>query len=214
MVNPNEIWVSSIFQQLANDENQNFKYIDLGIRDLAKEYGNMHLYQVVREYEEATPDVHKEKVDDLNIPMPRIRREVTDKDKKDFVKASLSKISDYFKYALKTIEKSENDLETEFTEKGQYDFEADIFISRSNKAHCRISLDIDYGGSAKSIKFAYGQHISEGSANEIIYVEDDGFDLFLKPMGMSMQHQTHEQTKDATEIAKYLWLVYIQALSY
>jgi len=214
MVSPNDIWASNIFRQLAIDEVSNFEFVDLGIRDLAKEYGKMHLFKVIRDYEQKeSNETNTEHIKEINIPIPKIKKKATDKEKMDFVKKSFLVISNYFEQALREIEKKDKEIESEYTKKSQYDIEANIYIHGNNKAHCKLFLDQDFSGAIKSIKFAHGRYITDNSANEIIQVEDDGYNLLLRPIGMLFSHKTPDQTKDAVEIAEYLWIAFTNIIS-
>jgi hypothetical protein len=61
---------------------------------------------------------------------------------------------------------------------------------------------------------AYSTDLSHGDSNynESLSVEEDGYAMFLKPMGMSFRHQLKDPKLTFEGAAEYLWEMFIEPL--
>jgi class 3 adenylate cyclase len=139
------------------------------------------------------------------IPLPKLEKEFSDKDRNTFLRDSFAAIVVYFKRGLKSLEKQYPAIATRFEEvtRQKYTFEIDARSGLKNA--CKIW--IHKPGSEEKISYGYGdfQGADDSSRNEWIHTEDDGFTMYLTGLvgefgaNLSGGHLT---TQDA---ARILW---------
>ena len=102
------------------------------------------------------------------------------------------------------------DVETDFRRIDANRFEAIAFVGGREQSRCGIWL----GGLSRmdGISFSYGGVGSGSSYNESMSVRDDGYNLYLEPMGMAHfgQRQDSELTHEGA--AEYFWSLFVERL--
>lgn len=214
VVDPNQVFCSDTFHKhLSNDPQTNIKAIPLGKKQLAKNFGEMELYKLLRNYEaEATNKPSEAKAIVNAIPSVRIKKDFSDKELSDFLRASFNTIARYFEQALQQLQQQDGDIETEYEAQGSSKFTCTIFIKGKQRAQCRIW--IGDGFSRNSILYSDSGRFSDNSFNDSLSVQHDDQTLFLRPMMASMyasQGNTDRQT--AEQAAQYLWQRYTHSLA-
>jgi hypothetical protein len=130
------------------------------------------------------PSTEQSSVADVKPYMPRVKRALSDIEKRRFVKDGFNRIRNYFEKALSQLKSHTNSLEYEFQEISAVEFTAEIFIHGKSINACRVQ----YGGdilSRDGITYAEGRGtMVTGGANEILSVNDIGGDaVFSSLMG-------------------------------
>ena len=162
-----------------------------------------------------------DKFDD--IILPKIRRTITDLEKKKFLRNSFNELKKYFQNALTKLKKSnpgiiETDLEEVTTSK----FVATVYAEGELKAQCKIWIGGMWGG-GNSISFSEGTRgldiNNDSSLNDSATVADDGTEIYFEILGMSFGHLEGAEKinlKHATplDVAKYYWARFIIYLRY
>ena len=88
-------------------------------------------------------------------------------------------------------------------------FTATVYVRGATAAECKVWC-MTRGGFDHGIAFSYSV-ASENSFNEQLFVEDDGYQLRLKPLGMAtFGAWTGPMTKE--EAADYYWRLFIKRL--
>ena len=127
-------------------------------------------------------------VDFEELLIPKIRRTITDLEKKKFLNASFSTIKEYFDKALKKLKNSNPHIETELEEITNSKFTASVYVEGELKVQCKIWIG-GLSNSGNGISYSEGARgidiNNDNSLNDNATVEDDGIEMFFSVLGMS-----------------------------
>ena len=142
---------------------------------------------------------HQDDSSEQEIPLPKLRKRFSQRDKDLFLKEAFTVIKDYFQRALSRLEIQYPDVETDFTEIHAQKFVAKIYFRGEIRNQCKIWI----GGLTASDGIAYLENRfdidTDNSFNELATVADDGFQLILRFM---LGEMNLHSPKEAAEI---LW---------
>lgn len=208
IVAPNEVFCSEKFySHLKDEENINIRAIPVGKKQLAKDYDEMSLYRLLWKYERVETHTNKEPLID-EYKSPRIRVQFTELEQNDYLTNAFGEIKNYFRNGLNELETKEQEVSTRFNETSTSQFMCEIYFRGELRSQCKIWIMNEHGG--KSIAFYDDKfHMgSDNAYNECVSVENDGFEMYLKVLGISFVGQSiNFQTTRFTpaDVAKYLW---------
>ena len=115
-----------------------------------------------------------------DIPLPKLRKRFTQRDRDLLLKETFKVVKEYFQRALSQLQTQYSEVETEFTDIHATKFIAKIYFLGEIKNQCKIWI----GGLSTSDGISYSENRfnidSDNSFNELISIEDDGFELKLK----------------------------------
>lgn len=220
---PNEVFCSEAFHQILLSESpRNIKSFPIGRTALAKNFGEMNLFRLGWASEANQPNLSTTKTPASSIPessafsppVPKIRRKRTDREKADFIYQSFNILQQYFQNALNQLSKSNRDIEISFRPINNNKFVGEIYLDGGLKCSCKVwigGMSFRDGG----IKYAE-RHFSiedDNSFNELLQVEDDGFEIFLRPTFNIKYGQTKDRMS-AEEAAESLWTRFTEQLKY
>ena len=140
----------------------------------------------------------------------RIKRKFTDHERHAFLNEAFEYISRYFENSLQELQARNRDLETDFRRVDALRFEARAFVSGQEQSRCGIWL----GGltGTDELFFSFNGVSSRNSYNESMSVHDDGFTLFLEPMGMAQFGQLQDKKLTLEGAAEYFWTLFVERL--
>lgn len=215
IVKPNSVYCSKSFYKLLVDEDTNIDGQHLGRQELAKGYGSLELYELEWEYD-ATRTEDRPEPEDFHLP--KIRKQFSGKRKSDYITKVFRSLKNYFNESLEKLEKREPSLETTYEEETNTKFSSQVYHAGDLKCHCTIWLKSQHS-QTKNIFFSESVHnYGEGSYNESITVEDDGFEVYLKlSLAFSLYGELAKYNKEKlseAEVIEYLWKRFLQPLSY
>jgi len=141
----------------------------------------------------------------------RVRQEFTDRQRHKFLDDAFEHIAQYFEGSLAELEARNPDVETSFKRVDANRFEAVAYMSGQERSRCGIWLG-DNASILKSILYSHSGLGSGNSYNESLSVEDDGFSLFLKPLGMARMGQGKDKPLTPEGAAEYYWSLFIERL--
>ena len=141
----------------------------------------------------------------------RIRQEFTERQRHKFLDEAFEYIAQYFEGSLAELESRNPDVETSFKQIDTNRFEAAAYMSGQERSRCGIWLG-DSASILKGILFSHSGLGNGNSYNESLSVEDDGFSLFLKPMGMARMGQNINEHLTPEGAAEYYWSLFIERL--
>ncbi len=151
------------------------------------------------------------------IPIPRIKRELTDMEKDDFLYKSIGKIRDYFDQALSAFEKSDPRIQTHIRDESNTVFKCQIFVNGDIKKSCMIWISDRIG--LKNIAYyeAHGQMVSYSMNlyNELAQVAElDGKPALEFTLGMVM-FAKHDECRICTvdKASECLWTYFTRDFS-
>ena len=150
----------------------------------------------------------------VRIPLPKIRKKVTQRDRDLFLRNAFTVVKQYFAKALSELERANNQVETDFSEVTNFKFVSTIYVDGEVAARCKIWL----GGPSSSDAIAYyegeSHNDTDSSFHDMISVADDEQALSFKPSGMWLRgaDYTKEQLLTAEQVAEYLWQRFTERL--
>ncbi len=140
------------------------------------------------------------------IPMPRLRREFTQRDRDIFLHDSFAAFENYFQTALTNLRQQTDEIETDLRTIHAFKFISTIYFRGEIKNRCKIWLGGLHG--SDSIAYHEGESFidSDSSMNDWLTVKDDGQRLGFEASGM-WHHEEYPEKKLMTveDASEYLW---------
>jgi len=140
----------------------------------------------------------------------RVKRSFSDREKDDFIEEAFEYIAIFFENSLKQLSKRNDHLECKFKKIDANHFCAYIYEKGQQKSQCKIWLDAQFGGS-NQLYFSRNASPTDNSFNESMSIVDDGYSLFLKPIGMAHLPGSNQQLS-FEGAAEYFWEMLLQYL--
>ena len=139
----------------------------------------------------------------------RVRKEFTDREYHVFLQEAFGYIARYFENSLKELRERNEQVDSDFRRIDANRFEARAYLGGEEKSLCGIWLD----GLSRtdSLLFSY-DGVSNGSHNESMSVGDDGYTLFLEPLGIPFLGQQQDQHLTMEGAAEYFWNLFMERL--
>lgn len=216
---PNAILCSARFYDLLQDRGAGkIKGISQGRKQLAKNYGEMELFELRWLHEAGDVAIPSPASSVASpIPMPNIKKPFTDKDRKEFLRAALTVIQQYFEAAVKQLEATTPGMEASINPVNNTKFTCEVYRNGDLKAGGKIWIG-SMMGKYEQIQFSEGRFDinNDSSYNDSIIVVEGTSSLMLQSqLGMtSFVRGGPDVTKPSSpeQIAEYLWLRVIQPL--
>ena len=140
----------------------------------------------------------------------RVKKEFTDRERHAFLNDAFEYIARYFENSLEELKARNGTVETDFRRIDANRFEARAFVGGREQSRCGIWL----GGLSKSdsLFFSYDGVGNGNSYNESMSIRDDGYTLFLEPMGMAQSGQQRDKELTHEGAAEYFWSLFVERL--
>lgn len=207
----NEVFCSDVFYQLlVNEDARNIRGVAVGRKALAKSFGEMNLFRLAWASEAPQPMAPTAAIQ--TPPMPQIKRKPTDRERADFLYRAFGIIQSHLQAALNQLPNSYPGIETSLRVFDNTKFVCEIYLQGQLKNSCKVWI----GGhhfTGNSISYSDGRFglDTDNSVNELLQVEDDGSEIFLKPL-MSMGYIPAGSKMSPEQAAEYLWKRLTKAL--
>lgn len=120
----------------------------------------------------------------------RVKKQFTDHEKDRFADEAFEYIANYFEESLAELERRNPEVQTRFRKNDASYFTAAIYTNGSLASSCRIW--VQEGPFSGGIAYSIGEGGGNGF-NESLSVDDDGYTLFLKPLGMFIRDRDDQQ---------------------
>jgi TIR domain len=163
-----------------------FLEITLGIRAVAEQFAT------AAQTETEAPTTSSQRVtgalqtSDVRSSNLRVKKTFTQREKDKFEREAYEYIEKYFENSLSELQTRNSNIETEFRRIDADQFTATAYVNGAEASSCVIRFE-GRGGYAGGITYAYGKSVNRGGMNESLSVGDDGYTLFLKPLGMNLR---------------------------
>lgn len=221
VTSPNAVFCSKRFFELLQDRGASkIKGINRGKMQLAKNYGEMELFEI-RWLHDVSDIVAPNPVAPAtsSIPMPNIKKPFTDKDRKEFLRASFSAIQKYFEVAVKQLEATVAGTEASINTVNDTKFVCEIYLNGQLKTRGKIWIGSLMKSSYEQIQFSEGRFDinDDNSYNDAITIEEKGQEAALRAsFGSMFAQRGPDVTKPSSpeQIAEYLWLRLTRSLEY
>lgn len=141
----------------------------------------------------------------------RIKRKFDDHERDEFIENSYEYIARYFEGSLEEISLRNSQIKTRFKRIDSTKFSVSVYEAGKRIAQCSVW----YGGrlfGANGIAYSSSAESEGNSYNESLSVEDDGFTLQLKPMGMQFGFFQSDGNLSQQGAAEYFWSLLIRPL--
>lgn len=140
----------------------------------------------------------------------RVKKTFTDHDRNRFQTEAFEYLANFFEGSLKELASRNAAIETEYRRIDANQFIAAVYASGSEVNACRISLG-DQRSFVGGILYSGGRGSGTGF-NESLSVNDDGYTLFLQPLGMASFGQQRNQKLSLEGAAEYYWSMLMQPI--
>ena len=149
-----------------------------------------------------------------SIPLPKIRKRITQFAKDEFLQSGFEFIKNYFKKALSELEKTHPDIDISFQEITKDKFTIKLYVDGDRSCQCKIWQ----GGLSGSESIAYAEGSTAGrgndsSINDYLLIDVDDNELkFKSAMGGLFYMQQANESMTMEQAAHYLWSRFINPL--
>lgn len=213
IVNEGCVYCTQMFYNHVINETEDFaKFINIGIKKLAKNFTEMELYEVKRFSE---VDLSKIKNIETNITITKkevkIKKEFSDIEKKEFELKSFQEMSNVFKNELEQLKLQDSDVKYEFNNPKNNKITCMVYVRGKIRAKCQIWVGEGFN---HGIHYSTEINEKENSSNETFFVETDGFTIYLKTIGMLMFNNSRDKKMNGNDAGLYLWNNFIKTLEY
>lgn len=117
----------------------------------------------------------------------RVKKTFTQREKDKFEREAYEYIEKYFENSLTELQTRNSNIETEFRHVDANHFTAKAYVNGAEASSCVIGFQ-RRGGFMGGITFGYGNSTG-GGMNESLSVEDDGYTLHLKALGLNIRSE-------------------------
>jgi len=141
----------------------------------------------------------------------RVKKKFTDKEVDDFLESSFEYIARYFESSLNELQDRNTNITAKYKRIDANCFTASIYDDGAKASECTIWTGGDnsfIGG----IAYYGGITSSRNQFNESFSVENDGYSLHLRPMGMSYFGMGEQKKLSQEGAAEYCWSLFIEKL--
>lgn len=141
----------------------------------------------------------------------RVKKQFSDHERDRFIDESFTYIAAFFENSLHELSERNPEIETRFMRSGDSDFVAAVYVDGEKRTSCRIwtPRQRTFGG---DIAYSASDTGGSSSFNDSMQVEEDGFQLGFKPLGLGLFGQRSEELLTPHGAAEYFWSVLIGPL--
>jgi hypothetical protein len=138
----------------------------------------------------------------------RIKKTFTDRDKDKYLEDAFEYIAKFFEGSLDELTCRNSGVEGSFKKIDANRFTSAAYVGGKAVSRCKITC----GGRRSfmsGITYSMSDSLDENSFNEQLSVEDDGYMLNLRPLGMIMRSKESMSVEGAAE---YFWEIFVEPL--
>jgi len=141
----------------------------------------------------------------------RVRKEFTDIERSRFLSETFDYLANFFENSLVELEARAVGIDTEFRKIDSNHFTAMIYQKGNLVSQCKIWLAMD-SFSTGQVLYSSSLPISDNSWNESLNVDDDGYVLGLKTMGLHQIGYDSETLLSKEGGAELFWSILLSPL--
>jgi hypothetical protein len=189
-----------------------FLEITLAIREAAREIDpKATTLQKIQPSKKTKSPQEARVIPDIISSNLRVKKEFSDRDKDRFLRDAFEYIANFFENSLSKLETRNPEIESEFNRIDKNHFTTTVYVGGSERSRCKIWL----GGRESfvhGIAYSHGRSFNDNSFNESISVQDDGYTLYLKALGMAMRQSRENEQMGFEGAAEYFWGMFMEPL--
>jgi hypothetical protein len=188
-----------------------FLEITLAIREAAKDLDNSPNQQAGREASAFLPTPTVRPVPEIRSSNLRVKKSFTQREKDKFERDAYEYIEKYFENSLAELEARNEKIEGEFRRIDADQFTATVYVNGNATSSCVIRFH-GRGGLMGGITYSHGNSLTGGGFNESLSVEDDGYNLYLRLLGMNIYRSNENKQLSFEGAAEAYWDMFIRPL--
>lgn len=137
-----------------------------------------------------------------------------DRDRDQFVEESFEYIANFFENSLAELSNRNPEVGTNFKRIDANHFSAIVYIAGKKVTQCRIWIRGSSHLYGNDIAYSSNASGSDNSINESMSIVDDGYALFLQPLGMAFfaSQQNVKKLLSQRGAAEYFWNILLRPL--
>lgn len=140
----------------------------------------------------------------------RIKKNFSQREKDVFLAETFQYIANYFENSVTELQQRNPGTQAEFLRLDATHFRTKIYSDGEIATRCRIW--IGGGGFSEGILYSSSKSDRDDSYNESLSIEEDGYSLFLKPLGMALRNRDPDEQLTQQGAAEILWAILIEPL--
>lgn len=191
------------------DRDEGLNEVAKAIRDVAAELGRRGHKGIVEQQAETTSTAQKATTPPARADL-RLKKTFSDFEKDRFIEEAFESIASYFKESLVGVKSANPGVETNFRRVDANHFVAKVYVEGKEKARCRIWFG-DLTSLPGGILYS-SSDLWDNSFNESLSVDDDGYTLSLKPLGLAFHSRTGKERMTSDDAAAYFWSIFVEPL--
>jgi len=141
----------------------------------------------------------------------RVKKKFTDQEIDEFLESSFEYMSRYFEASLSELQERNQNITTKFKQIDANCFTASIYNEGARASDCTIWSGGDQSF-IRGIAYYCGVTTSRNQYSESLSVENDGYSLHFKPMGMSHYGLSEKKELSQEGAAEFYWGLLIEHL--
>lgn len=141
----------------------------------------------------------------------RVKKQFSDRDSDAFLREAFEYMANFFEGSLQELQARNPGIETDFTRIDALRFSAAAYVHGAAKSQCRVWLG-GRGSFPNGIAVSLGASMNDSSYNESLSVADDGYVLFLRPLGMAFHKPIESKQLTHQGAAEYYWSLFLEPL--
>lgn len=193
---------------LFANQHEAFSIVAKDIRDAATQFSSSLRSRAEFSPPKASEGSTESEIRSSNL---RVKRSFSDHEKDKFIEKSFEYIARYFEGSLKELENRNPHIQTRFRRIDANSFTAAAYAEGQRVAQCAIWM----GGRESfigGIAFSATEDVPGNSFNETLNVDDDGYSLFLKPLGIAFRYGRESEQLSQQGAAEYYWGMFLEPL--
>jgi hypothetical protein len=142
----------------------------------------------------------------------RIKKQFSDHEKDQFLDEAFEYMARFFEGSLQELATRNPNIQYRYKRIDSETFTASVYMQGVAKAECTIFYGGNIFGHSKSINFSHSITHSKNSLNESLSIGDDGYSLFLKPLGFSIMSSQKGEMLTYEGASEHFWELFISRL--
>ena len=185
-----------------------FLEITLAIRAAANDFAPPPDAQPARRVPGEASSPAARPVPEIRSSNLRVRKTFTQREKDKFEREAYEYIEKYFENSLAELQARNANVEAEFRRIDANQFTATAYVDGKEASSCVIKFETG-GNYIRGITYSYGRGRT-GGMNESLSVEDDGYNLYLNPMGMAIYLSDSKKELSLEGAAESYWELFMK----
>lgn len=187
-----------------------FLEVTLAIREAAKNFDAAPDPQTPSQTPNVARPSSARPVPEIRSSDLRVKKTFTQREKDKFERDAYEYIEKYFENSLAELERRNANVETEFRRIDANQFTAVAYVDGKEASSCAIRHDTGIY-SLRGINYSYGRGSGSG-LNESLSVDDDGYNLHIRPMGMNISRSGSNEQLSLEGAAEAYWELFMRQM--